>query len=153
MNAQRRLDSFFFERRDPILTPVQEAGIPSRFAPTVGIAVDHRRQNVSEESLAANVARLKAYKERLIVFPRRSNAPKKGDTKTNPREVERATYINDALPVVNEVPGFKEISKADLPAPIEGGAYAKLRYVRAIKRSQGAREKRARDAAEAEQKK
>ncbi|KAF4122785.1 large subunit ribosomal protein L13e, partial [Geosmithia morbida] len=141
------------EGRGFTVAELKEAGIPTRFAPTVGIAVDHRRQNVSEESLAANVARLKAYKERLIVFPRKSNNPKKGDTKVNPREVERATYINDALPVANEVPGFKEISKADLPAPIEGGAYAKLRYARAIKRSQGAREKRARDAAEADQKK
>lgn len=128
----------------------QEAGIPRRYAPTVGIAVDPRRQNLSEESLAANVERLKAYKERLIVFPRKSNNPKKGDTKTNPREVEKATLISNALPIAPTDQAIKEIKKSDMPAPIEGGAYMKLRYVRAIKRSQGARDKREREKAEAE---
>jgi len=56
------------------------AGIPKKFARTVGIAVDHRRRNKSDESLARNVQRLKAYRARLIVFPRRSNRNKKGDS-------------------------------------------------------------------------
>jgi len=30
---------------------VQEAGIPAKLAPTIGIAVDHRRRNRSLESL------------------------------------------------------------------------------------------------------
>ena len=128
----------------------QEAGIPRNFAATVGIAVDGRRQNLSEESLAANVERLKAYKERLIVFPRKSNNPKKGDTKTNPREVEKATLISAALPITPTDIAVKEISKSDMPAPIEGGAYMKLRNVRAWKRHAGAREKREKDKAEAE---
>lgn len=54
----------------------QEAGIPSKLAPTIGIAVDHRRKNRSLEGLQENVARLKAYKGKLIVFPRRSKKPK-----------------------------------------------------------------------------
>lgn len=37
-----------------------------------------------------------------------------------------------------------------MPAPIEGGAYMKLRKVRAWHRSQGARDKREREKAEAE---
>ena len=37
-----------------------------------------------------------------------------------------------------------------MPAPIEGGAYRKLREERSNKRFAGAREKRAREAAEAE---
>lgn len=132
------------------LTLLQEAGIPKRFAPTVGIAVDGRRQNLSEESLAANVARLKAYKERLIVFPRKSNNPKKGDTKTNPREVEKTTLISSALPIAPTDIAFKEISKSDVPEAIEGGAYMKLRNARAWKRHAGAREKREKERAEAE---
>jgi large subunit ribosomal protein L13e len=55
---------------------VQEAGIPSKLAATIGIAVDHRRKNRSLEGLQENVARLKAYKAKLIVFPRRSKKPK-----------------------------------------------------------------------------
>jgi large subunit ribosomal protein L13e len=129
---------------------LKEAGIPRKFAPTVGIAVDSRRQNLSQESLAANVARLKAYKERLIVFPRRSNAPKKGDTKANPADIEKVSFVSKALPIEPTDQAIKEIKKGDMPAPIEGGAYMKLRKVRAWHRSQGAREKREKDKAEAE---
>merc|ERR1712000_423296 len=118
------------EGRGFTLAELKEAGIPRRYAPTV--------------------ERLKAYKERLIVFPRKSNNPKKGDTKTNPREVEKATLISNALPIAPTDQAIKEIKKSDMPAPIEGGAYMKLRYVRAIKRSQGARDKREREKAEAE---
>ncbi|VUC28584.1 unnamed protein product [Clonostachys rosea] len=131
------------------LAELKEAGIPKRFAPTVGISVDSRRQNLSEESLAVNVERLKAYKERLIVFPRKSNNPKKGDTKANPRELEKVTLISSALPLPTAA-GFSEIKKSDLPAPVEGGAYRALRMARANKRAQGPREKREREKAEAE---
>jgi len=135
------------------LAELKEAGIPRRFAVTIGIAVDGRRQNLSEESLAANVERLKAYKERVIVFPRRSNAPKKGDTKADPASIEKANLISAALPITRTAPGVSEIKKSELPEPIEGGAYRKLRLARAFKRSQGARDKREKDKAEAEAKK
>ena len=49
-------------------------------APTIGISVDHRRRNRCLESLQANVNRLKAYKANLVVFPRKSSAPKAGDS-------------------------------------------------------------------------
>lgn len=50
----------------------QAAGIPKKLAPTIGISVDHRRKNRSLESLQANVQRLKTYKAKLVVFPRRA---------------------------------------------------------------------------------
>jgi large subunit ribosomal protein L13e len=59
---------------------MQEAGIPRKFAPTIGISVDPRRQNLSTESLAVNVERLKAYRARLILFPRKLGQVKKGDS-------------------------------------------------------------------------
>ena len=58
---------------------LQEAGIPVKLAPTIGIAVDHRRHNKCVESLQVNVARLKVYKAKLIVFPRRSKKTKVRD--------------------------------------------------------------------------
>ena len=119
-------------------------------APTIGISVDFRRQNLSEESLAANVARLKAYQERLILLPRRSNAPKKGDTKTDLSKVEKVFNVAAAMPIAPTDIAFKEISKGAMPAPIEGGAYRQLRTARSNKRYQGARDKRAREKAEAE---
>jgi len=54
----------------------QSAGIPKKLAPTIGIAVDHRRKNRSLESLQANVQRLKTYKAKLVVFPRRARKVK-----------------------------------------------------------------------------
>lgn len=50
----------------------QAAGIPKKLAPTIGISVDHRRKNRSLESLQSNVQRLKTYKAKLVVFPRRA---------------------------------------------------------------------------------
>ena len=128
----------------------QEAGIPRPLAPTIGIAVDHRRQNLSEESLAINVARLKAFKERLILLPRRSNAPKKGDTKTDVSKIEKAARVSAVLPIAPTDLAVKYIKKSEMPEPVEGGAYAKLRMARSNARYQGAREKRIRDKAEAE---
>ena len=51
-----------------------------KLAPTIGIAVDHRRRNRSLESLQANVQRLKEYRSKLILFPRKPNQPKQGDS-------------------------------------------------------------------------
>ena len=42
------------------LEELKSAGISKKMAPTIGIAVDHRRRNRSEESLALNSKRLKA---------------------------------------------------------------------------------------------
>lgn len=50
----------------------QAAGIPKKLAPTIGIAVDHRRKNRSLEGLQSNVQRLKTYKAKLVIFPRRA---------------------------------------------------------------------------------
>ena len=62
------------------LVYVQQAGIPRKFAPTIGIAVDHRRRNRSLESVQVNSQRLKEYMSRLILFPRKSKRPMKGDS-------------------------------------------------------------------------
>lgn len=55
----------------PLWFTIQAAGVPKKLAPTIGIAVDHRRKNRSLEGLQANAQRLKTYKAKLVVFPRR----------------------------------------------------------------------------------
>ncbi|KAK8068971.1 60S ribosomal protein L13 [Apiospora phragmitis] len=133
------------------LAELKAAGIPKLYAPTIGIAVDHRRQNLSEESLAANVARLKAYKERLVVFPRKAGKPKAGDSKETDLSKDNIVASSAAaLPIVPYSQAVTEIKKSDMPKQIEGGAYVKLRQARADKRNQGSRDKRAREKAEAE---
>ena len=59
---------------------LKSAGIYKKQAKTIGIAVDHRRRNKSVESLQVNAQRLKLYKSKLIVFPRKASKPKKGDS-------------------------------------------------------------------------
>mmetsp|Transcript_9269 Transcript_9269/g.25072 ORF Transcript_9269/g.25072 Transcript_9269/m.25072 type:complete len:198 (-) Transcript_9269:1202-1795(-) len=47
---------------------LEGAGISAGYARTVGIAVDHRRNNKSQESLDLNVARLKTYLGNLVIL-------------------------------------------------------------------------------------
>jgi large subunit ribosomal protein L13e len=68
------------EGRGFTLGELKEAGINRKEALGLGIVVDHRRRNLSEEGKAINVERLKAYKTRLIIFPRKASKPKKGDS-------------------------------------------------------------------------
>ncbi|KAI0204439.1 ribosomal protein L13e [Astrocystis sublimbata] len=134
------------------LTELKEAGVPRLVAPTIGIAVDFRRQNLSEESLAINVARLKAYKERLIVFPRKgAKHPKAGDSKDiDLSSTQTVAHVNASLPIIPVAEGVSEIKKSEFPKPIEGGAFVALRKARSDARLAGRREKRAKDKAEAE---
>lgn len=60
------------------LEELAQAGIAPAFARTVGISVDHRRTNRSTESKMLNVQRLKAYREKLVLLPKKAGKPKKG---------------------------------------------------------------------------
>jgi large subunit ribosomal protein L13e len=68
------------EGRGFTLAELKEAGIGKKEARGIGITVDHRRRNLSEEGKTLNVERLKAYKSKLILFPRKAGKPKKGDS-------------------------------------------------------------------------
>lgn len=59
---------------------LQAAGIGKKEARTIGIAVDYRRTNRSVEGLQLNTQRLKEYRSRLILFPKKLSKPKKGDS-------------------------------------------------------------------------
>jgi large subunit ribosomal protein L13e len=50
------------------LEELKAAGLHPSYAQTVGIAVDWRRRNRSDESLNLNVERLKAYKSNLVIL-------------------------------------------------------------------------------------
>ena len=80
------------------LQELKEAGISKKVAGTIGIAVDHRRSNRSAESLQRNVARLKEYQSKLVVFPRKAGKVKKGDASVE--ETKNATQLKGkVLPV------------------------------------------------------
>lgn len=137
------------------LAELKEAGIPRKLAPTIGISVDPRRANLSVESLTTNVARLKAYRERLILFPRRSGQHKKLDSSKEDLEAyskgekEMAHKVHHILPIKNmaKEDAIGEVSKSDMPEG-EEAAYRKLRDARSEARLVGVREKRAKAKAE-----
>ena len=94
-----------------------------------------------------NVQRLKAYKAKLIVFPRKAASPKKGDSEA--AEVASAVQLRGALFPVEQVAAVSE-ARAITAEEKKANAYMKLRYARSAARTLGAREKRARDKAEEE---
>ncbi|MFH4975108.1 hypothetical protein AB6A40_001817 [Gnathostoma spinigerum] len=127
------------------LQELKAAGIGKRIAPTIGIAVDCRRRNRSLESLQLNVQRLKEYQAKLILFPKKLNAPKKGDSSAE--ELKMATQLRGVvMPIKIRLPKVKaqEITEEDRKFEV----YRHLRRVRADARLKGKREKKAREAAE-----
>ena len=128
------------------LEELKEAGIPAKLAPTIGIAVDHRRRNRSLEGLQDNVNRLKAYKANLVVFPRRANKPKAGDSSAE--ELKAVAQLKGTvLPITRAKPTVEKVAVSGLTSE---AAYATLRLERMNKRMKGIREKRAAEAAAAE---
>lgn len=72
-------------QRSSVGLNLQAAEIDRHLARRIGIAVDHRRRNRSLESLQINLQRLKEYRSKLILFPRKMSAPKKGDSDVRTR--------------------------------------------------------------------
>mmetsp|Transcript_118429 Transcript_118429/g.287388 ORF Transcript_118429/g.287388 Transcript_118429/m.287388 type:complete len:221 (-) Transcript_118429:175-837(-) len=126
------------------LEELKAAGIPKKLAPTIGIAVDHRRRNRSEESLALNSKRLKEYKASLILFPRRTAKPKAGDSDAG--ELAMAKQFKGALmPITKE---DKPLEMVSVTEEMKGfNAYQKLRTERMNVRQVGPRIKKAEEEA------
>merc|ERR1712085_144467 len=83
------------------LAELREAKIAPKLAPTIGISVDHRRRNRCTESLQENVNRLKLYKTKLLVFPRKSGkkAVKKGDTPRSELQNVAQNTLREIIPI------------------------------------------------------
>uniref|UniRef100_A0A7S1T839 60S ribosomal protein L13 n=1 Tax=Tetraselmis chuii TaxID=63592 RepID=A0A7S1T839_9CHLO len=129
------------------LEELKEAGISAKLAPTIGIAVDHRRRNKSLEGMQENVNRLKSYKSNLVVFPKRANKPKAGDASAE--ELKTASQLTGKLmPVKKEAAPLEFVTitseMKDTPA------YGKLRLERMNARMAGIRKKRADEKAKEE---
>uniref|UniRef100_A0A3P9A441 60S ribosomal protein L13 n=1 Tax=Esox lucius TaxID=8010 RepID=A0A3P9A441_ESOLU len=122
------------------LEELKAAGIHKKTARTIGISVDPRRRNRSSESLHANVQRLKEYRSKLIIFPRKASVPKKGDSTVN----LSMNYVFSLLPLLQ----VHKKEKARVISEDEKNfkAFASLRMARANARLFGIRAKRAKEA-------
>ena len=125
------------------LAELKEAGVPAKLAPTIGIAVDHRRRNRSQEGLQANVARIKAYKAALVVFPRSAGKPKAGDA--DAAALATATQATGALFATPKAAPKAERVKLTDELKTGTRAYYTLRLERTNAKLQGMRKKRAED--------
>jgi len=134
------------------LQEIKEAGLTRQVARSVGISVDHRRQNTNVESLQLNVQRLKAYRESLILFPRKEGKPKKGIiADATAEKLQSAEAKKQSL--VKRIAGKPDARRREKPVKIsaelkDGHVYRKLRLERVNQRYRGLREKRAKEAAE-----
>ncbi|KAJ3721472.1 ribosomal protein L13e [Lentinula raphanica] len=126
------------EGRGFTLAELKEAGIGRKEARGVGIVVDHRRRNLSEEGKKVNVERLIAYKQKLIVFPRKAGKTKNGDSAA---EDLSASTTRVTLPLPESYP--TEAPRKITAEEREFEAYKTLRTARANARHEGARKARA----------
>ncbi|XP_032744863.1 60S ribosomal protein L13-like isoform X1 [Rattus rattus] len=107
------------------LEELREAGVNKNMARTICICVDPRRRNKSTESLQAKVQRLKeGYRSKLICFPRKPSAPKKGDRSAE--ELKLAIQLTGpAMPIRNVYKKKKSSQEKNFKA------FASLRMARA----------------------
>merc|ERR1712224_172814 len=84
------------------LAELRAAKIAPKMAPTIGISVDHRRRNRCTESLQENVNRLKLYKSKLLIFPKKSG--KKGVKQGDTPKSELANVAQNTLKEIIPVP-------------------------------------------------
>lgn len=127
------------------LDEIKAAGMNPKEAMTIGIAVDYRRRNRSVESLQLNVQRLKEYRSKLILFPKKSSKPQKGDS--TEEEIKMAQQvIGDVMPIAQSYKADKARKITDEER--KSSVFTALRVARANKKLQGYREKKAREAAD-----
>ena len=114
---------------------LKAVGISEYEARGIGISVDRRRKNRSEEAFQTNVQRLKVYKSKLTVFPR----SKHGKVRTGesayselPNTQQNSGVLVPLTAVSHDVE-FRKISDAEKKA----SAYATLRRARGQARGVG----------------
>eukprot|EP00759_Apiculatamorpha_spiralis_P048639 PhF_6_TR44022/c0_g1_i1/m.67222/K02873/RP-L13e, RPL13; large subunit ribosomal protein L13e len=88
---------------------LRAVGLSASYARTIGISVDNRRVNKSEESLNGNVQRLKQYLGKLVVFPLKARKAPKSTAKKEKKAAKKAGKKGPAP--IN--PGFTVGKKED----------------------------------------
>ncbi|KAJ3217226.1 60S ribosomal protein L13 [Clydaea vesicula] len=130
------------------LEELKTAGVRRKEARSIGISVDHRRKNRSEESLSLNVQRLKEYQSKLILFPKNVKKPKKADSSQS--ELSSATQLKGTvLPIKQDKVAFSTGKVTNNKVH----AYATLRKAQSDARYKGVREIRAKAKEEEEKQK
>lgn len=128
---------------------LKEAKVPLRLARTIGISVDKRRRNASDPVYRANVNRIKEYRSKLILFPKRGKM-RPGDA---PRRVRsKAVQLKKGHSVVLPIKQKTVFEKPRLVRRVEwkSNAYLKLRRARLEQRAISRKKREAAEAAAGE---
>jgi len=116
---------------------VGQAGISPNFARTIGIRVDNRRRNKSNEGLQANVARLKAYMAKLVLFPK-GKKPRKGEADSEARKMA-TQLVGEVMPLKDNSSRPEEPPRVPTEPEKQVKAYHIIQVARANKRLKGRR--------------
>jgi large subunit ribosomal protein L13e len=88
------------------LEEVKAAGLNPKYARTVGISVDHRRTNKSNESLELNVGRLKTYLANLVILKKGQEAGAVSQLKGDIQPIDRSKPGLEMQNVTDELKSF-----------------------------------------------
>lgn len=89
------------------LEELKAAGFSPKYAMSVGIAVDYRRSNKSQESLDLNVARLTAYKSNLVILKKGEDASGLAQLKGTVQPIDYSKPALEIADVTDEMKAFK----------------------------------------------
>mmetsp|Transcript_19392 Transcript_19392/g.19380 ORF Transcript_19392/g.19380 Transcript_19392/m.19380 type:complete len:222 (-) Transcript_19392:37-702(-) len=124
---------------------LKAAQINKKQARGIGIAVDHRRENRSEEGFQANVQRLKLYKSKLVVFPRKNTKRLRAGDSTKEQRAAATVQVltKGVLPIAAPAQALevRKITKEER----EDNVVARARKAHTDVKRAGARTKRAAD--------
>jgi large subunit ribosomal protein L13e len=132
------------------LVELKEAGMTQHQARTIGISVDHRRTSSNMEQLQQNVARLNAYKSKLVITPKRAGKPKKSFVNDATKEqLEKHTSQADQFKLTKAAPvvEYAKITEEDKKKKV----YHSLREMRTNTRYKGRRDKKKDEAEKAKE--
>jgi large subunit ribosomal protein L13e len=89
------------------LEELKAAGLNAKYARTIGIAVDHRRQNKSNESLELNTDRLKTYLASLVVIKKGEDASSHTQLKGTVQPIDYSKPALEMQDLTGEMKDFK----------------------------------------------
>merc|ERR1719329_2145364 len=114
-------------------------GLTVKGARTIGIAVDTRRKNRSEEKFELNVQRLKSYLKRIVILDKKTRFTMKRNPSLKEKYSHPISKMMIFLPLIFKIQIKSITSIQDVPA------YATLRHARHNLRQVGNRLKKSRE--------
>lgn len=129
------------------LQEIKAAGLGAQFARSIGITVDHRRKNRSQESLDKNKQRLLQYVNNLTLYPLNEKNPvtkaKSGILNDTPKENQKVNPDATVNALPRLIRRVKPIGSALLDSAKKLKVYRAIRQEWNNKRNEGKRLKKA----------